>query len=134
MGNRTLASNYQPRKITRDLTKFLPSVKVSKIRIYFIFQISQGKDAVKIANALQRLANHTSFFGHELQNVMGILSSTFELHMRQVVWEYPAIRLNKSVIFTSSASGVVDKLMVSNLGLQQLAEVSVFRIIAVFIR
>jgi len=62
---------------------------------------------------------------------MGILGSIFELHMRQVVWEYPAIRLNKSVIFTSSASGIVDKLLVSNLGLQQLVEVSVFRIISI---
>lgn len=53
--------------------------------------------------------------------------------MRQVVWEYPAIRLNKSVLFTSSASGVVDKLLVSNLGLKQLDEVSVFRKITILI-
>lgn len=90
-----------------------------------MFQISEGKDAVQIAHSVQKLANHTCFFGHELKDVMGILNSTFELHMRQVVWEYPAIRLNKSAIFTSSASGVVDKLLVSKLGLQQLREVRV---------
>ena len=104
------------------------------IRIHFVFQILEGKDALKIANYVQKLANCTSFFGHELQDVMEILSSIFKLHMQQVVWEYPAIRLNKSVIFTSSASGVVDKLLVSNLGLKQLDEVSIFRIITLFIR
>ena len=62
---------------------------------------------------------------------MGILSSIFELHMRQVAWDFSAIRLNKSVIFTSSASGIVDKLLVSNLGLQQLDEVSGFRIVSI---
>jgi hypothetical protein len=95
-----------------------------------MFQISQGKDAVKIANSMMKLAIQTSFFGHELKDVMGILSSTFELHMRQVVGQYPAIRLNKSVVFTSCASEVVDKLLVSKLGLQQLDEVRVLGIIS----
>ncbi|PNF41648.1 hypothetical protein B7P43_G07626 [Cryptotermes secundus] len=85
-------------------------------------EISAGTDAVKIARYVQKSANHTSFFGHELQDVMEILKSTFELHMKQVVWEYPAIRLNKSAIFTSSATGIVDKLLVSKFGLQQLVE------------
>jgi hypothetical protein len=89
-----------------------------------MFQISEGRDAVKIAHSIQKWANHTSFFGHELQNVMEILKSAFKLHMQQVVSEFPAIRLNKSAIFTSSATTIVDKLLVSKLGLQQLVEVS----------
>jgi hypothetical protein len=89
----------------------------------YIFQISEGRDAVQIAHFIQKWANHTSFFGHELGDVLRILGSTFKLHMQQVVWEYPAIRLNKSAIFTSSATGVVDKLLESKLGLQQLVEV-----------
>jgi hypothetical protein len=98
-----------------------------QITVFFIFQISEGKDAVQIAHSVQKLANQTSFFGHELWDVMGILNSTFELHKRQVVGQYPAIRLNKSVIFTSSATGVVDKLLVSKLGLQQLVQVRILR-------
>jgi hypothetical protein len=98
------------------------------MKVTFILQISAGRDAVKIAHYVQEAANHTSFFGHELQDVMEILKATFQLHMHQVVWEYPAIRLNKSVIFTSSATGIVDKLLVSKLGLQQLMEVSGSRI------
>jgi hypothetical protein len=94
------------------------------MKVTFTLQISAGRDAVKIAHYVQKSANHTSFFGHELQDVMEILKSTFELHMKQVVWEYPVIRLNKSAIFTSSATGIVDKLLVSKLGLQQLVEVS----------
>jgi hypothetical protein len=101
-----------------------------QMKVTFIFQISAGADAVKIARYVQQSANHTSFFGHELQDVMEILKSTFELHMRQVVWEYPAIRLNKSAIFTSSATGIVDKLLVAKLGLQQLVEVSGSRILS----
>jgi hypothetical protein len=123
-GNKRLASNYQPRKIKRDLTKFVPSVKIC------IFQISEGQDAVKIANCVQKLANYTLFFGHELQDVMQILGSIFELHMHQIQWEYPAIRLNKSIILTTFASGVLDKLLESKLGLQQLDEVSVLRLIS----
>jgi hypothetical protein len=90
-----------------------------------MFQVSKGKDAVEIANFMQKVANRTSFFGHELKDVMGILISTFELHMQQVELQNQTVRLNKSVVFTSCASGVVDKLLVSKLGLRQLGEVSV---------
>ncbi|KDR22755.1 Latrophilin-2 [Zootermopsis nevadensis] len=85
-------------------------------------EISEGRDAVQIASFMQKWANRTSFFGHELSDVMRILGSTFRLHMRQVLWEYPAIRLNKSAIFTSSATGVMGRLLVSKLGLEQLVE------------
>jgi hypothetical protein len=101
-----------------------------QIKVTFTLQILAGTDAVKIARYVQKSANHTSFFGHELQDIMEILKSTFQLHMKQVVWEYPAIRLNKSAIFTSSATGIVDKLLVSKLGLQQLVEVSVSLILS----
>jgi hypothetical protein len=89
----------------------------------YVLQISERRDAVHIAHFVQRWANRTSFFGHELDDVFQILGSSFNLHMQQVEWQYPAIRLNKSAIFTSSATGVVDKLLVSKLGLQQLTEV-----------
>jgi hypothetical protein len=56
---------------------------------------------------------------------MKILDSIYELHKRQVEFEYPAIRLNKSIIFMSSASGVLEKLVESNFGLLELCEVSV---------
>ena len=81
-----------------------------------------------IAGQIDKHANYTLFFGHEMQDILMLLNYTFDLHIKQLLDRYwietPNIRLEKSTIFTELATAVLDKLLQCRIAILQLEEVS----------
>ncbi|KAJ9588435.1 hypothetical protein L9F63_018168, partial [Diploptera punctata] len=88
-----------------------------------IYYIILDDDALWIARQLEKHAHETSLFGHELDDLLEVLNSTFDLHVRQMDWFHsPNIRLEKSSTFTQLTTSVMDKILQNKIGMLQLKE------------